>query len=144
MILLVGFSAGLLDALVEVSGSRIGRRPTAERPEVLDVDPVRRRLVGAEKLGVVVLVLGVWGCRLLHGQSPRPRTGRGDLSVIPSPRGGMEFGATGRSVRSFRSGDHAWGGGHDNYDPAPTAVDHDHAVARWGWSRRRTWWSRKA
>ena len=55
----------------------------------------------------------------------RPRVG---LSVIPSPRGGMEcYDSYGRSG-SIRRGDLATGGGHDSDDPRPTAVP---GIMRW-------------
>jgi hypothetical protein len=97
-------------------GSRIGRRPTAKRPKVLDANPVRGMLLAAERgcwrrRGAVGGASRRWECRLLQGRIP----GVGqviDLSVIPSPPdGGMEFGATVRSAGSIRGGDLASNGG---------------------------------
>jgi hypothetical protein len=51
VIFLFLFSAVFRLRLVEAAGSRIGRRPTAERPEVLDADVSGRMLVEAERNG---------------------------------------------------------------------------------------------
>ena len=49
LIFLFGFSARFWARRVKASGSGIGRRPTAERPEVLDADAGRRMLFMVEK-----------------------------------------------------------------------------------------------
>jgi len=126
VIFLFGCSVWFWARRVEALGSRIGRRPTAERPEVLDANAARRTLFTAEKAGAVapgafggggssacssVVVLGV------------DRPGERAVGHLFAARGGMEccdrgYGRTG----SIRGGDLATGGGHDQHDPRPTAV----------------------
>ena len=114
LILLFGFSGGFRARRIDGLGSRIGRRPTAERPKVLDANLVRRMLVSAEKDAETLS--GVVG--LLHRRCPGCRRCPYWVSVIPSPRpGGMECGATTRSAGSNSKGRPRQSGGHDRYDP---------------------------
>ena len=75
----------------EGSGSRLGRSPTAERPEGLDGDPVRRIAVGLSRDGVVFLS---GCCRVgwawLASGPALPVGAGGGCSVIPSRRPARE------------------------------------------------------
>ena len=71
----------------QASGSRLGRSPTAERPEGLDAGAVRRSMGNGE--GVVVLgLLSVWSWGALLSSLPVSRRSQpsNGLLVIPSPR----------------------------------------------------------
>src|SRR6478672_6412720 len=71
----------------QASGSRLGRSPTAERPEGLDAVAVRRSMGNGE--GVVVLgLLSVWSWGALLSSLPVSRRSQpsNGLLVIPSPR----------------------------------------------------------
>ena len=83
--------------------SRIGRRPTAERPKVLDAGPVWCMLAPAEKTQSpywVVVAFSIAG-------APAVDVALLGVSHSFAARGGMECGATARSARSIKRGDHA-------------------------------------
>ena len=106
----------------EASGSRLGRSPTAWRPEGLDAGAVRRRLWATEEIS--------WLLRGVLGRAALSSSGTGvpvfgqalRLPVIPSPRrGGMKRFDGLWSAGSITWGDHA-SGGHDLHDLAPTSL----------------------
>ena len=90
--------------------SRIGRRPTAERPKVLDGQPGAAHAgPRGEDADPLCGLAPLWICGgLLHRRWPRLWTLPYGVSVIPSPRpGGMECGATTRSAGQSARGDDA-------------------------------------
>jgi len=70
--------------------SRIGRRPTAERPKVLDAGPVRRMLAPAEKTQEPRI--GLWWLSIAG--APAVDVALLGVSHSFAARGGMECGAT--------------------------------------------------
>ena len=77
---------------------------TAERPKVLDAGPVRRMLAPVEKTQEppywVVVAFSIAG-------APAVDVALLGVSHSFAARGGMECGATARSARSIKRGDHA-------------------------------------
>jgi hypothetical protein len=84
--------------------SRIGRRPTAERPKVIDAGPARRMLAPAEKTWELR-----YGFVVAFSIAGAPAVDVALLGVSHSfaARSGRECGATARSARSIKRGDHA-------------------------------------